>query len=168
MAEGECSYSLSLAWASTSPDLSGCGVLVEILEEDLGAASCQGALLGIRAEEGQVVDDDEPGSLLGCFLNGIQDQRHVRWCERSENKSRRKTHYFCFPPTRFPQNHIYSMPSPLVEGNAWNTRLMRIYAEKIISTIRDQFSPSAATITAAMALIVKNDILPMCAALPLG
>ena len=24
---------------------------------------------------------------------------HVRWCERSENKSRRKT-YFCFPPTR--------------------------------------------------------------------
>ena len=25
---------------------------------------------------------------------------HVRWCERSENKSRRKT-YFCFPPTRF-------------------------------------------------------------------
>ena len=25
---------------------------------------------------------------------------HVRWCERSEDKSRRKT-YFCFPPTRF-------------------------------------------------------------------
>ena len=25
---------------------------------------------------------------------------HVRWCERSENKSRRKI-YFCFPPTRF-------------------------------------------------------------------
>ena len=24
---------------------------------------------------------------------------HVRWCERSENKNRRKT-YFCFPPTR--------------------------------------------------------------------
>ena len=24
---------------------------------------------------------------------------HVRWCGRSENKSRKKT-YFCFPPTR--------------------------------------------------------------------
>ena len=32
---------------------------------------------------------------------------HVRWCGRSENKSRKKT-YFCFPPTRF-KFHILNM-----------------------------------------------------------
>ena len=33
---------------------------------------------------------------------------HVRWCERSENKSRRKT-YFCFPPTRFLRFSNYNL-----------------------------------------------------------
>ena len=34
-------------------------------------------------------------------------ERHVRWCERSENKSRRKTHYFCFPPTLLSRYYAY-------------------------------------------------------------
>ena len=34
---------------------------------------------------------------------------HVRWCERSENKSRRKT-YFCFPPTRFIERLLRNLP----------------------------------------------------------
>ena len=42
---------------------------------------------------------DTTKSIIGCKEPPYADP-HVRWCERSENKSRRKT-YFCFPPTRF-------------------------------------------------------------------
>ena len=59
---------------------------------------------------------------------------HVRWCERSENKSRRKT-YFCFPPTLFYNCHFINQVAAIAELVEDEEHVADIYGDTTLEVV---------------------------------